>query len=92
MSNHDDGAHDEDCADDADADDDEARMKMMTIMLMMVQVMVMMLMLMPPPMLPFSLVRVTLALIFFIILWIFLKICVDRFRYFTEFLRFFKFL
>ena len=64
MSNHDDGADDEDCADNADADDDEARMKMMTIMLMMVQVMVMMLMLMPPPMLPFSLVRVTLALIF----------------------------
>ena len=63
MSNHDDGTHDEDCADHADADDDEAMMKMMTIMLMMVKVMVMMLMLMPPQMLPFCLVRVTLALI-----------------------------
>ena len=37
-------------------------MKMMTIMLMMVQMIMMMLML--PPMLPFCLVRVTLALIF----------------------------
>ena len=56
-------AHDRHYADD-DADDDEARMTMMTIMLMMVQMIMMMLMLMLPPMLPFCLVRVTLALIF----------------------------
>ena len=55
----DDDADDED----DDADDAEARMTMMTIMLMMVQMIMMMLMLMLPPMLPFCLVRVTLALI-----------------------------
>ena len=63
-------AHDhhygDDDADDEgdDADDAEARMTMMTIMLMMVQMIMMMLMLMLPPMLPFCLVRVTLALMF----------------------------
>ena len=54
----DDDADDED----DDADDAEARMTMMTIMLMMVQMIMMMLMLMLPPMHPFCLVRVTLAL------------------------------
>ena len=64
MSNRSDGAHDEDGAANTDAEDDEARMTMVAIMLMMVLMVVMMLMLMPPPMLPFCLVRVTLALIF----------------------------